>query len=223
MNPFTWLEDDYAWDNEKHVVFKGGIEIKPSEIPESVRHKLKLNGLIMPTGLEKVIHSDTEVTIKIHELAEKINRDYKDIKEPLIIVGILKGCFIFMADLVRQLEIPHVVDFMAVSSYGDKLENDGNVRIIMDCRINQRGRDVLIVEDIVDSGYTLKYISENFKSRGTNSVKTATLLNKKEGRKVDFNVDYVGFELDSNDWIVGYGLDAGEKWRTLPYIATIKR
>lgn len=223
MNPFTWLEDNYVWDDEKHAVFKSGVEIKPSEIPESVRHKLKLNGLIMPTGLEKVVHSDTEVTIKIHELAEKINKDYKDIKEPLIIVGILKGCFIFMADLVRQLEIPHVVDFMAVSSYGDKLENDGNVRIIMDCRVNQRGRDVLIVEDIVDSGYTLKYITENFKSRGTSSVKTATLLDKREGRRVDFNVDYVGFELDSNDWIVGYGLDAGEKWRTLPYIATIKR
>ena len=223
MDPYYWLENDYAWDCSKCRVVKNGVAIKWEDVPESVRHKLKLAGFILPTGLGKVLHHDWEITKRIHELAEKINEDYKNIEEPLILVGILKGSFILMADLVRQLKIPHVVDFMAVSSYGDKTESDGNVRIIMDCRVNQRNRDVLIVEDIVDSGYTLDYIANNFKSRNTKSVKTVTLLDKPAGRKVDFKADYVGFELEGDEWVVGYGLDAGEKWRTLPYIATIER
>jgi len=223
MDPFIWLEDDYAWNDEKHIVVKNGVPVDWNDVPEYIRHKLKLAGFILPTGLEKVLHHDWEITMRIRELAEKINEDYKDIEQPLILVGILKGSFILMADLVRRLRIPHVVDFMAVSSYGDKTESDGNVRIIMDCRVNQRGRDVLIVEDIVDSGYTLDYIANNFKSRNTKSVKTVTLLDKPAGRKVDFKADYVGFELEGDAWVVGYGLDAAEKWRTLPYIATIKR
>lgn len=223
MDPFIWLEEDYAWDDTKHIVVKNGLPVAWEDVPESVRHKLKLGGFILPNGLEKVLHYDWEITMKIHDLAEKINEDYKDIQEPLILVGILKGSFILIADLARQLKIPHIIDFMAVSSYGNKTESDGNVRIIMDCRVNQRNRDVLIIEDIVDSGYTLDYIYKNFKSRGVKSIRTATLLDKPAGRKVDFKTDYVGFTLEGDDWVVGYGLDAGEKWRTLPYIATIKR
>lgn len=177
----------------------------------------------LPEGLNKILYNEAAIQERILTLANEINRDYKDIQEPLILVGILKGSFMYMAELVKHLTIPHVVDFMAVSSYNKELENDGNVRIIMDCRVNQRNRDVLIVEDIVDSGYTLNYIANNFKSRGTKSVKTTTLLDKPKGRQVDFKADYVGFELTGDDWVVGYGLDAGEKWRTLPYIATIKR
>lgn len=193
------------------------LEIVSSSPPEL------LTDFKIPDGLDRILYDDTAIKKRISMLAEKINNDYKDIKEPLILVGILKGSFMYMAELVKYLKIPHVVDFMAVSSYNKELENDGNVRIIMDCRINQRNRDVLIVEDIVDSGYTLNYISNNFKSRGTKSVKTTTLLDKPKGRKVDFSADYVGFELTGDEWVVGYGLDAGEKWRTLPYIATIKR
>lgn len=224
MNPFIWLEDNYYWNDETHkVVDENGNVFEYKDIPQKIRERLKLLGLIMPNGLDKVLYQNFEIDLRIKEIAEKINEDYKDIKDPLILVGVLKGCFIFMADLSRYLRIPHVIDFMSVSSYGDKIENDGNVRIIMDCRVNQKGRDVLIVEDIVDSGYTLNYLVNNFKSRGTNSVKSATLLDKPKGRKVDFEADYVGFELTDNSWVVGYGLDAFEKWRTLPYIATIKR
>lgn len=224
MNPYIFLKDNYFWDDEKHIVCdENGKPVDVENIPKDLKRLMKLHGLILPNGVEKILHSDIDINVKISELAQKINDEYANIEKPLIIVGVLKGSFIFMADLVRRLTIPHVVDFMAISSYGDKLENDGNVRIIMDCRVNQKGRDVLIIEDIVDSGYTLNYLVNNFKSRGTNSVKTVTLLNKALGRKVNFEADYVGFEIEGDDWVVGYGLDAAEKWRTLPYIAAIKK
>ena len=224
MEPYVWLKDDYFWNIETRTVCdKNGNVIKTQDVPKDLKRLMKLYGLILQKGIEKMLYSDIDINVKISELAQRINDDYANIKEPLIIVGILKGSFIFMADLVRRLTIPHIVDFMAVSSYGDKIENDGNVRIIMDCRVNQKGRDVLIVEDIVDSGCTLNYLVNNFKSRGTNSVKSATLLDKRLGRKVNFEADYVGFEIKSDDWVVGYGLDAAEKWRTLPYIAAIDK
>lgn len=223
MEPIFWLEEDYCWDLEKKCVLKNGEVVPMEKVPKNIIRSLKLKGFILPKGLGEIVASEVDIYFKEKEIAAQINEDYKNIKEPLLVVGILKGSFMFMADLVRQLKIPHVVDFMAVSSYGNKLENDGNVRIIMDCRVNQKGRDVLIVEDIVDSGHTLNYLVNNFKARGVNSVSTATLLNKSAGRKVDFEAKYVGFELTGDDWVVGYGLDAGEKWRTLPYIATIKK
>lgn len=227
MEPIFEIDGNYLWNDEtKKIVMwnqdKGCYDdVDVSEIPEDVLNLAKLNGYIMPKGLDKKLYGDFDIAMRIFDLANDINEKYKDLKQPLIVVGILKGSFIFMADLVRQLTIPHVVDFIAVSSYGDKIENDGNVRMIMDCRINQKGRDVLIVEDIVDSGYTLNYLVNNFKSRGTNSVSTVTLLDKPLGRKVDFQPDYVGFKLEGDEWVVGYGLDAKEKWRTLPYIATM--
>jgi len=173
--------------------------------------------------LEGTLISATQIQERVRELAMQINRDYSGLSEPLILVGILKGSFIFMADLCRYLTIPHVVDFMAVSSYShssDATKASGNVRIIMDCRENQQGRDVLIVEDILDSGHTLDYLIKNFKSRYTNSVRTVVLVRKKTRQTYPVNIDYLGFEIP-DVWVVGYGLDYAEQYRTLPYIARI--
>lgn len=171
--------------------------------------------------LKRTLLSAEEIQNRVRELAEQINEDYKDITEPLVLVGILKGSFIYMADLCRYLTVPHVVDFMAVSSYShssDATKASGNVRIIMDCRENQQGRDVMIVEDILDSGHTLDYLIKNFKSRYTKSVKTTVLVRKKTDRTYPVSIDYLGFEIP-DVWVVGYGLDYAEKYRTLPYIA----
>jgi len=164
-----------------------------------------------------------QIEQRVKELANQINRDYADIKEPLVLVGVLKGSFIFMADLCRHLTIPHVVDFMAVSSYShssDATKASGNVRIIMDCRENQQDRDVLLVEDILDSGHTLDYLIKNFKSRYTKSVRTIVLVRKDIKLTYPVSIDYLGFEIP-NVWVVGYGLDYAEKYRTLPYIAEL--
>jgi hypoxanthine phosphoribosyltransferase len=173
--------------------------------------------------VKKTLITNEQIQQRVKELAEQLNRDYADIKEPLVLVGILKGSFIFLADLCRYLTIPHVVDFMAVSSYShssDATKASGNVRIIMDCRENQQDRDVLIVEDILDSGHTLDYLIKNFKSRYTKSVKTIVLVRKETKLTYPVSVDYLGFEIP-NVWVVGYGLDYAEKYRTLPYIAEL--
>ncbi len=172
-------------------------------------------------NIKKVIIDRNQIEKRIEELANQINNDYKDIKEPLILVGILKGSFIFMADLCRHLTIPHVVDFMAVSSYGHSDKRSGNVRIIMDCRENQEGRDVLIVEDILDSGHTLDYIIKNFKSRYTNSVKTIVLARKPSRIEFPVEINYLGFDIP-DVWVVGYGLDFAERGRTLPDICEME-
>ena len=173
--------------------------------------------------IKRIIISQEDIQKRIKSLADQINEDYKNIEEPLILVGILKGSFIFLADLCRHLTIPHVVDFMAVSSYGNKDHRTGNVRIIMDARENQEGRDVLIVEDILDSGHTLDYLIKNFNSRYTKSVKTCVLA-KKPGTAMEFpvEIDYLGFEIP-DVWVVGYGLDFAEEGRTLPYIGEIEK
>lgn len=171
--------------------------------------------------LKRTILTSDDIQARVKELADQINRDYKDIENPLVLVGVLKGSFIYMADLCRYLTIPHVVDFMAVSSYShsaNATKASGNVRIIMDCRENQQDRDVLIVEDILDSGHTLDYLIKNFKARYTKSVKTTVLVRKKTDRTYPVNIDYLGFEIP-DVWVVGYGLDYAEQYRTLPYIA----
>jgi len=173
--------------------------------------------------VKQTLITKEQIEQRVKELAEQINRDYADIKEPLVLVGVLKGSFIFMADLCRHLTIPHVVDFMAVSSYShssDATKASGNVRIIMDCRENQQDRDVLLVEDILDSGHTLDYLIKNFKSRYTKSVRTIVLVRKETKLTYPVSIDYLGFEIP-NVWVVGYGLDYAEKYRTLPYIAEL--
>lgn len=164
-----------------------------------------------------LIDADT-IQRRVDELAYQINKEYEGITESLILVGVLKGSFIFLADLCRKLKIPHVVDFISLSSYGASSQSTGNVRLIMDTRENLEGRHVMIVEDILDSGYTLDYLCRNFKARSPESLKTVVLLDKPDRRKVDVELDYVGFEIP-DVWVVGYGLDYAERYRTLPYIA----
>ncbi len=164
-----------------------------------------------------LIDADT-IQRRVDELARKINKEYAGIEESLILVGVLKGSFIFLADLCRKLTVPHVVDFISLSSYGASSKVTGNVRLIMDTRENLENRHVLIVEDILDSGYTLNYLCRNFTARKPASLKTVVLLDKPERRKVEATLDYIGFQIP-DVWVVGYGLDYAERYRTLPYIA----
>jgi hypoxanthine phosphoribosyltransferase len=168
--------------------------------------------------MNRVLLSPEEIQQRVKELAEQITDEMKEI-ERLYIIGILKGAFIFMADLTRQLKVPHIVDFMAVSSYG-KTVNSGAVRIVMDLREPIEGQHVLIVEDILDSGRTLRYLYQTLKGRKPASLRTCVLLRK---IKPDVNVpvDYLGFDI-GDYWVVGYGLDFADKYRTLPYIAELK-
>ncbi len=183
--------------------------------------KLMAKSLTIPPLTEDLaqvlIDADT-INRRVTELAQKINEDYKDIEEPLILVGVLKGSFIFLSDLCRKLTVPHIVDFIAISSYGANGDQQGNVRMLMDIRENMAGKHVLIVEDILDSGNTLAYLQRNFSTRGAKSVKIATFLDKPERHKVELKLDYMGFTIP-DVWVVGYGLDYKEKYRTLPYIA----
>ncbi len=166
-----------------------------------------------------LIDADT-IERKVSELARQISEDHNS-DEKLVVVGVLKGSFIFAADLCRQLEVDHSVDFIALSSYGSTAKATGNVRLIMDVRENLAGKHVLIVEDILDSGYTLDYLKRNFETRKPASLKTIALLNKQDRREVDVTLDYMGFDIP-DVWVVGYGLDYAEKYRTLPYIAEMK-
>lgn len=168
--------------------------------------------------LKQVLVDADTIDRRVGEIAHQINKDYKDIEEPLILVGVLKGSFIFLSDLCRKLTIPHVVDFIAISSYGAGGDRQGNVRMLMDIRENMADRHVLIVEDILDSGNTLAYLQRNFATRAAKSVKIASFLDKPDRHKVDLTLDYMGFTIP-DVWVVGYGLDYKEKYRTLPYIA----
>jgi len=170
----------------------------------------------LSADLKSVLIDANSIQRRVTELARQIDHDYKD-QGPLLIVGVLKGAFIFTADLTRNLTTEHVVDFIALSSYqGDK--TSGNVRLLMDTRQNMEGKHVLIVEDILDSGYTLDYLIRMFKERKPLSVKTAVLLDKPDRHVVPVEIDYCGFTIP-DVWVVGYGLDFNEKHRTLPYIA----
>ena len=176
----------------------------------------------LPYGIEKILVSRDEINTRIKQLAKVINEDYKDAKNPLIIVGVLKGSFIFLADLVREITIPHIVDFIAVTSYGDEktTKSTGTVRLLMDTREDQKDHDVLIVEDILDSGWTLAYLNKYFKSRQPKSVRNMVLLDKPNRHEADVKIDYLGFKIE-DVWVVGYGLDYREKFRTLGYIAQL--
>ncbi|MCF7933639.1 MAG: hypoxanthine phosphoribosyltransferase [Spirochaetia bacterium] len=166
-----------------------------------------------------LIDADT-IQRRVSELARQINRDYADV-DKIVVVGVLKGSFIFAADLCRALEVNHSVDFIALSSYGSTAKATGNVRLIMDVRENLADKHVLIVEDILDSGYTLDYLKRNFETRKPASLKTIALLNKQDRRVVDITLDYMGFDIP-DVWVVGYGLDYAEQYRTLPYIAEMR-
>lgn len=169
--------------------------------------------------LERVLIPAESIQARVAELAQQIAQDYNDVSQ-LYLIGILKGAFIFLADLARQLEVPHSVDFMALSSYG-KTTSSGAVRIIMDLREPIEGQHLLIVEDILDTGHTLNYLYNVLKGRNPASIRTCVLVRKKR-ESLEVPVDYLGFEIP-DVWVVGYGLDFADKHRTLPYIAEIKR
>lgn len=170
--------------------------------------------------IERVIVSREEIQARVNELAAQVSADYAD-NGQLVIVGILKGAFVFLADLARCLTVPHRVDFMALSSYGQTATTTGAVRIIMDLRVDIEGRHVLIVEDIIDSGYTLHYLLDVLRTRNPASLRACVLLSKPDRRQVEVPVDYLGFEIP-DVWVVGYGLDFAETHRTLPYIGALK-
>jgi len=168
----------------------------------------------------QVLVSEEDIATRVAELAREISEDYAD-KAPLVLVGVLKGAFIFLADLSRQLTIPRTIEFIAVSSYEQGSVHSGAVRLVMDVRANIEGKHVLIVEDIVDTGRTLAYLIGMMESHKPASVRTCTLLHKAESAEVDVAVDYTGFSI-ANEWVVGYGLDYAERDRTLPYIGIVK-
>ena len=168
----------------------------------------------------EVLISEDAIQSRVAELAEQISADY-DNDDDLVMVGVLKGSFIFLADLSRRLSIPRTIEFIAVSSYGNASVSSGAVRLVMDVRGNIEGKHVLIVEDIVDTGHTLKYLIGMLKSHRPASVKTAALVRKAESAEVDVDVDYLGFDI-GDEWVVGYGLDFAEQNRTLPYIGVVK-
>lgn len=170
-------------------------------------------------ALERILVTEEQIQQRVTELADQISQDFKG-KERLYIVGILKGAFIFMADLTRKLSIPHVVDFMALSSYGKSTES-GAVRILMDLREPIDGQHVLIVEDIVDTGHTLHYLNRILMGRNPASLHTCALV-RKVRMPQDISVDYLGFDIP-DVWVVGYGLDYADKFRTLPFVAELKR
>lgn len=172
----------------------------------------------MGPQIKKVLISEAQIKRRVKELAEEISRDYAD-RTPTL-VSILKGGIVFLTDLMRDLSVLHEVDFMSVSSYDSAVETSGVVRILADLSRNIEGKDVLIVEDIVDSGLTLDYIRHILLARHPRSLKICTLLDKKARRRIEVPIDYVGFEVP-DEFVIGYGLDYQEKYRNLRYVAVM--
>lgn len=167
-----------------------------------------------------VLIDEERLQKRIRELAEEIEADYADL-DNVMLLCVLKGAFVFLADLSRLLEMPHEVDFMAVSSYGRGTKSSGAVRIVLDLKEDIGGKHVLIVEDIIDSGRTLDYMRRNLLARQPASLRICALLNKPERREIDVPVDYLGFDIP-DEFVVGYGLDFAQLYRNLPYIAVLK-
>ena len=169
--------------------------------------------------IEKVLITAEEIQAKLAEMGEQVTRDYEGRK--LLLVGVLKGAFVVMADLSRSIRLPLEFDFMAISSYGAATKTSGVVRILKDLEHDLKDRDVLVVEDIVDSGLTLKYLLKNLAGRKPASLEVAALLRKVGIQQVELDLRYVGFDIP-NEFVVGYGLDFAERYRNLPYIGTLK-
>ena len=174
----------------------------------------------MSASQPPVLISTERIATKVDELAARISQDYAG-RQPLLLIGVLKGSFIFLADLSRRLTLPHRVDFIALSSYGQGTRPSGEVRLVMDLRQPISGMHVLIVEDIVDTGHTLSYLTELLGARKPASLKICTLVHKPSRRQVVVPLDYVGFDIPDH-WVVGYGLDYADLYRTLPYIGYVE-
>jgi hypoxanthine phosphoribosyltransferase len=171
-------------------------------------------------GVGEVLVSAEDLQRRVRELGEQISRDYGG--RPLLLVGVLKGAVFFLSDLMRFIDIPVEIDFMAVASYGSATDSSGVVRILKDLDAAIEGRDVLIVEDIIDSGLTLQYLLRNLGSRNPRTLEVCALLVKPARRKVDLPSRYIGFEIEDR-FVVGYGLDYGERYRNLPFVAALEK
>ena len=172
----------------------------------------------LESAVSEVLIDDEQLQRRIAELGEQISADYAG--RDLLLVGVLKGAVFFMADLMRNLTIPCEIDFMAITSYGDSTDSSGVVRILKDLDINIDGREVLVVEDIIDSGLTLSYLMRNLEAREPASLEVCALMTKPERREIDVPVRYVGFEIP-NHFVVGYGLDYAERYRNLRYVGVL--
>ncbi|MFC5704250.1 hypoxanthine phosphoribosyltransferase [Cohnella faecalis] len=173
----------------------------------------------MQNDIQEVLYSEEQIRAKVQELGAALSRDYEG-RNPLVIC-VLKGAFIFMADLSKNIAIPIELDFMAVSSYGNATRSSGEVKIIKDLDASVEGRDVLIVEDIIDSGLTLSYLIDVLERRNALSVNVVALFDKPGRRTVELQADYTGFVIP-DAFVVGYGLDYAEKYRNLPYVGVLK-
>ena len=173
----------------------------------------------MNTEKIKVLVDEKKIEERIIELSEAINRDFGD--EPLIVIGILKGSFMFLSDLVKRLKMPTEIHFMKASSYGSGTKTSGKVTIKLDVDRDISGKNVLIVEDIIDSGFTMYEVRKILEDRGTKNLKLCSCLSKPSRREVDVDIEYLGFEIP-DEFVVGYGLDFDEKYRNLPYIGYIE-
>jgi hypoxanthine phosphoribosyltransferase len=175
-------------------------------------------GAGLQSDVSEILIDEDTLKGRISELGEEISRDYDG--RDLLLVGVLKGAVFFMADLMRELTVPCEIDFMAISSYGAQTDSSGVVRILKDLDINIAGRDVLVVEDIIDSGLTLSYLMRNLRARKPASLEICALMTKPERREIDVPVRYTGFEIP-NKFVIGYGLDFAERYRNLPYVAVL--
>ena len=174
---------------------------------------------MLEQDIERVLFSEEELNKRVSEIAAEINRDYAG-KEPMLI-SVLRGSFVFMADLIRKIEVPCTVDFMSVSSYGRGTTSSGQVQITKDLSDDIEGKDIIVVEDTLDSGNTLSYLLQLLQARKPASMKLCTLLDKPDRRVKEVHVDYTGFTIP-DEFVVGYGLDYAEKYRNLPYIGILK-
>lgn len=172
---------------------------------------------IFRRGSGSVQIDQEQIRRRVEELGERIREDYEG--QPLHLVCVLNGAFIFMADLVRAIDLPLTVDFLSVSSYGSRTESSGEVRLVKDLDLSLKGRHVLLVEDIVDTGLTMQYLRGYLTGRGPLSVKVATLLSKPSRRLVDVEIDYLGFEIE-DAFVYGYGLDVAHKYRNIPFVTS---
>jgi hypoxanthine phosphoribosyltransferase len=169
--------------------------------------------------LAKVLYTEEQIRRRVRELGEMISRDFED--EEVVLVGILKGAVVFFADLMREIKLPVAIDFMAISSYGSATKTSGVVRILKDLDKDITDKNVIIVEDIVDSGMSLSFLKENLRSRGAKTLKICVLLDKPERRRCPIEVDYCGFQIP-DEFVVGYGLDYAEHYREIPLIGVLK-
>ena len=175
---------------------------------------------MMVNDVQEILLSEEKIDLKIKELGKLISEEYDG--KDLLVIGVLKGSVIFVSDLVRNISIPCEIDFMSVSSYGASSESSGVVRILKDLDQDIEGKNVIIAEDIIDSGITLDYLVDFLKARKPKSIEIVTLLSKPARRKVDINVKYIGFEVP-DEFLVGYGLDYANRYRNLPFVGILKR